>query len=108
MRSRNSDLPTWHFVPVQPGIEASFRRWNVVIIVFLAMLVLGLFTLALVPQARTAVSVASKVPVKMDRDPAPRNLAEFTNGYATVVDPALPAVVNFSARGKNKVAIRPM
>jgi hypothetical protein len=108
MRSRNSDLPTWHFVPVQPGIEASFRRWNVVIIVFLAMLVLGLFTLALVPQAGTAASLASKVPVKMDRDPAPINLAEFTNGYATVVDPPLPAVVNISARGKDKVVIRPM
>jgi hypothetical protein len=52
------------------------------------MLVLGFFTLALVPQAGTAASAISKVPVKTDRDPAPVNLAEFKNGYAAVVDPA--------------------
>jgi serine protease Do len=97
MRSKDSDLPQWHFLPVKPGVEASFRRWNVVIIFFLAMLVLGLFTLALVPQAGTAASAVSKVPVKTDRDPAPVNLAEFKNGYAAVVDPALPAVVNISS-----------
>jgi serine protease Do len=97
MRSKDSDLPQWHFLPVKPGVEASFRRWNVVIIFVLAMLVLGLFTLALVPQAGTAASAVSKVPVKMDRDPAPVNLVEFKNGYAAVVDPVLPAVVNISS-----------
>ncbi len=97
MQKKNSEDPMWHFVSPQPGIEASFRRWNVVIISLLSMLVLGLFTLALVPQTGTAAALTSKVPVKMDKDPAPVNLAEFRNGYATVVGPALPAVVNISS-----------
>jgi serine protease Do len=41
--------------------------------------------------------MASMVPLKIDKDPAPVNLAEFKNGYASVVDPALPAVVNISS-----------
>lgn len=49
MRRIDSDPQPWHLIPAKPGDAASARRWNLVIIAFLALLVLGLFTLALVP-----------------------------------------------------------
>jgi hypothetical protein len=75
MQLRNSDPQRWYLVPVNPGAEASFRRWNLVIILFLAMLVLGLFLPAIVPQRGSRASATSKVPLKIDKDPAPVNLA---------------------------------
>jgi len=35
--------------------------------------------------------------LKIDKDPTPVNLAELKDGYASVVDLALPAVVNISS-----------
>lgn len=97
MRSRNSDPQLWHLIPSEPGETAKFRRSNVIWIAFLSFFVLGVFTLALNPQDSHRASAASKLILKIDKDPAPVNLAEFKNGYAAVVDPALPAVVNISS-----------
>jgi len=41
---REKDEPEFfYFLPAQPGIETSFKRWNVVVICLLALLVLGVF-----------------------------------------------------------------
>jgi serine protease Do len=97
MRSSNSEPLLWHFIPVKPGMEVNFRRWNIALISILTMLVLGVFVIAIVPQSAHSASAANKVPLKIDSNPAPVNLAELKNGYAPVIDPALPAVVNISS-----------
>jgi hypothetical protein len=51
MQHWNSDPGPWYIVPVKPDAEASFRRWNFVIISILAGLVLALFVYVIVPQA---------------------------------------------------------
>jgi serine protease Do len=97
MRSSNSEPLLWHFVPVKPGMEASFRRWNIGLISMLIFIVLGVFTIAVVPGTANSPSSANKVPLKIDTNPVPVNLMEFKNGYASVIDPALPAVVSISS-----------
>ncbi len=97
MRSFNWVSKRWHFTPAKPGVNASFRRWDLVVISILAMLVLPLIVITLVPQPGRSASVAGKVPLKIDKNPAPVNLGDFKNGYAPVIDPALPAVVNISS-----------
>jgi hypothetical protein len=64
MHHWNSDPGPWYIVPVKPGAEASFRRWNFVIISILAALVLALFVWVIVPQAPG--SAAHRVSSKID------------------------------------------
>ena len=97
MRNNNSDAHPWHLIPVKPGPKGSLGKLGVVVISILAALLLGLFFLALVPQIGRSIPVASTVPLKIDKDPVPVNLGEFKNGYASIIDPALPAVVNISS-----------
>lgn len=97
MRSNNHDGTPWHLIAGKPGIEANIRRWDLILIALLAFLVVGAFVAGIGSQLGHAASAASKVPLKIDKDPAPVNLAEFKNGYASVIDPALPAVVNISS-----------
>ncbi len=59
MRSKNSEPSPWHFVATKPGAEASFRRWNLVVISILALLVLGVLTVALIPEMGSAVSATT-------------------------------------------------
>jgi len=42
-RREKGEPEFFYFLPVQPGIESSFRRWNLVVICLLALLVLGVF-----------------------------------------------------------------
>lgn len=63
MQHWKSDPEPWYIVPVKPGAEASFRRWNFVIIAILAALVLALFVAVIVPQAPS--SAAHKLPSKV-------------------------------------------
>ncbi len=97
MRSRSSGPVDWYPTQVPPGFHASFRRWNTVIISILAFVVIGMFIATIVPRVESHVSATSEVPLKIDKDPAPVSLADFKNGYAPVIDPALPAVVNISS-----------
>lgn len=87
----------WYLVPIQPGTVALLRRWSVVCISLLGLLVLGFLLIAVVPQKAKSAAPANKVPLKIDTNPAPVNLGHFTNGYAPIIDPALPAVVNISS-----------
>ena len=93
---RTSNPRPYFLIPVKASAERGFRCWNQVLI-SLATLVLGILLLAIVPQAGSTSSAASKVPLKIDKDPASVSLADFKNGYAPVIDPALPAVVNISS-----------
>ena len=64
MRPIDPNSQPWHFVPVNPGAELRFRRWNLVIIILLGMLVLGLFLTVVVPKPNAGTSFASKTPAK--------------------------------------------
>lgn len=64
MQRRNFDPEPWYIVPVKPGAEEGFRRWNFVIITILAALVLGLFLAAIFPQA--SGSATHKASSKME------------------------------------------
>jgi serine protease Do len=97
MRSTHSNTHPWHLLPVKPGPKVNLGRIGIAVIVVLAVLVLGLFAMVLVPQIGRSIPIASKVPLKIDSDPVPVNLAAFKNGYASIIDPALPAVVNISS-----------
>lgn len=98
MRKRSeSDRLPWFLGAIEPKVDASFRRWSVGLIAMLAFLVLGVFTMTITPELGHASSDVHKVPLKIDADPAPVNLAALKNGYASVIDPALPAVVNISS-----------
>src|SRR6201988_1345376 len=97
MKSSNSDPQPYSLIAVKPGTKPGLGRLGMLVITILAMLVLGLFVVALVPQTGNSASAGSKVPFKIDKNPAAVNLAEFKNGYAPVIDPALPAVVNISS-----------
>lgn len=57
MRYRDPDSNFWYLVPANPQAEIRFRRGNIVIITFLAMLVIGLFTAVVLP--KNAVDNAS-------------------------------------------------
>lgn len=91
------DHRPWFLVVVRPGTETNQRRWNIALIAALSFLVLGVFSMTILPELGHAYSEVHKVPLKIDADPAPVNLAALKNGYAAVIDPALPAVVNISS-----------
>ena len=69
MRKYTSDPAPWHFVPVQTVDQARVRRWNIIIISFLAFLLTGLFLTATLPSSGGSSSAASKVPPKIHKAP---------------------------------------
>jgi serine protease Do len=87
----------WLIIPVPPGREPIMRRWNLALISALVFIVLGVFAMTITPELGHAAAGFHHVPLRIDENPAPVNLANFHNGYASVVDPALPAVVNISS-----------
>jgi len=91
------DDQPWWLISVKPGMEASSRRWNRVIIWSLAFVVASVFAMTLTPQPGHAAFAGHKISLKIDGNPSPVSLAEFKNGYAPVIGPALPAVVNISS-----------
>jgi serine protease Do len=97
MRSTNSSHERWHLMASERSNNVRFRRSNIAIISFLAFFVIGVFVSAIATELEVKMSAADTVPLKIDKDPAPLNLAQFKNGYAQVIDPALPAVVNISS-----------
>jgi hypothetical protein len=96
MYSKITSSPPYHLTSLKPGSKLGLGAFGIGVISFLTMLVLGILLVAFVPQTGNSTSAASKVPLKIDKDPAAVSLAEFKNGYAPVIDPALPAVVRRS------------
>jgi serine protease Do len=76
---------------------AGFRRSNLIAIGVLSFIVLSVLAMTLTPQPGHAASTARKVALKVDSDPAPVSLMALKNGFASVIDPALPGVVNISS-----------
>jgi len=58
MRTRRKPRP-YFLVPVKASQEASFRRWNRIFMVMLALLVVGLLLIAFVPEAGSGSSAGS-------------------------------------------------
>jgi len=59
----------WSLRPSAPGTEATFRRWNVVVIAILALLVLGMFMAAKAPVPNGQASDEARVSRKAGRAP---------------------------------------
>ncbi|HEY1484196.1 MAG TPA: DegQ family serine endoprotease [Candidatus Acidoferrum sp.] len=88
----------WGPLEGKPGTAARLKkRRNIFTLSLVGAMALGLAVAGTIPQLQRKVSAAAKVPLKIDKDPAPVNLADFKNGYAPVIGPALPAVVNISS-----------
>lgn len=75
------------------------RRGRLLVLYFVgALLAIGaLMSLRLVHWTNHGVMGAEKIPLKVNKDPAPVSLSDFKNGFASVIDPPLAAVVNISS-----------
>ncbi|HEY6903323.1 MAG TPA: DegQ family serine endoprotease [Candidatus Acidoferrales bacterium] len=69
-------------------------RWVATLAVLTAVIVGGVLAIGLKDWTGRDVFGAPKLAVTLARDPAPVPLGNFTNGFASVLKPALPAVVN--------------
>ena len=57
----------------------------------------GLLGLRMMHWANHGVFGAEKIPVKVEKNPPPVSFSDFKNGFSSVIDPALAAVVNISS-----------
>jgi hypothetical protein len=73
--SRESEPQIWYFVPVQHkdlvNSVVSFRRWNIVIIAILGMMVLGLMLFAIVPPPPAHSPATAHAPLRPPASAAP-------------------------------------
>lgn len=69
-------------------------RWVATLVVITAVIAGGILAIGLKNWTGRDVFGAPKLAVNVARDPAPVSLGNFTNGFASVLKPALPAVVN--------------
>ena len=70
------------------------RRWAATVILLAALLGGGLLASSLKSWTGHAVVGAAPVTVPMAKEALPISLGSFTNGFSSVLKPALPAVVN--------------
>ena len=88
----------WGSSEGKPSTAARLKkRRNIFTLSLVGAVAFGLAVAGTFPHVERKVSAAAKVPLKIDSDPAPVNLGDFKNGYAPVIGPALPAVVNISS-----------
>jgi Do/DeqQ family serine protease len=80
-------------------MAAQFRRFSYwpVVLIALILLVGGLLRAGILHLPGYSVSSEHKVTLRLAKDVSPVNLGDFKNGFASIVDPALPAVVNISS-----------
>jgi hypothetical protein len=57
------DHRPWFIVPVRPGMEKNYWRWNVALISALLFIVLGVFVMTMTPELSRASAHMHKVPV---------------------------------------------
>ncbi len=69
-------------------------RWVATLVVVTAVIAGGILAIGLKNWTGRDVFGAPKLALTLARDPAPVPLGNFTNGFASVLKPALPAVVN--------------
>jgi S1-C subfamily serine protease len=70
------------------------RRWAATVILLAALIGGGLLASSLKNWTGHAVVGAAPVTVPMAKEALPISLGSFTNGFSSVLKPALPAVVN--------------
>ena len=70
------------------------RRWVAIVVLAAALLGGGILAIGLRNWSGVSVLGAGNLPVTVDRNASPVPLGNFANGFATVLKPALPAVVN--------------
>jgi serine protease Do len=95
----------WFLVPVRPGADRRAKKMNVWMISALIFIVIGVFVMTTTPEIGHAAASGMhhlalsmhKVPLKIDENPTPVDLSMLKNGYSSVIDPALPGVVNVSS-----------
>jgi serine protease Do len=71
--------------------------YGLLLLVVVVLVVGGLLRAGIIRLPGHAVLGAEEVSVQVAKDAPPVSLADFNNGFASVVDPALPAVVNISS-----------
>ena len=76
------------------SVELRIPRWLATVIVLAALIGGGILTLGLRNWSDHPVFGAPKVPVTMATDTSPVSLGSLSNGFAGILKPALPAVVN--------------
>jgi S1-C subfamily serine protease len=59
-RMEDFDRRPWMIVPVLPGMERSYQRWNIALISALVFLVVGVFVMTLTPELGHAAAGAHK------------------------------------------------
>ncbi|HTV82026.1 MAG TPA: Do family serine endopeptidase [Acidobacteriaceae bacterium] len=72
-------------------------RWGIFAAVAIGLLTVGGVLRAGILPLPGGQATGHSVPLKFDRNPAPVNVGNFQNGYASVIDPDLPAVVNIES-----------
>ncbi len=75
----------------------NLRRSELVLLSIIVFMSVGILLAGITEKKPLRIFAAEKVPVKVDENPAPVSMAELRNGFASVIDPALPAVVNISS-----------
>jgi serine protease Do len=73
------------------------RRWVVASALAAGLTAAGVGGAWATRHAKAEDPMPGKVPLKINSDPAPVSLADFKNGYSSILDPALAAVVNISS-----------
>ncbi|HUA96776.1 MAG TPA: DegQ family serine endoprotease [Terracidiphilus sp.] len=86
-------------LPVTDPVKTPSRKLPFILIalVVLALVVGGLLRAGILHAPGFMSPAAKHVAVKVANDSSPLNLANFQNGFASVIDPDLPAVVNISS-----------
>lgn len=74
--------------------QLQIRRWVATVVVLAAIAGGALLAIGFKNWSGNSVYGAASVPVAVTRDSAPVPLGSFANGFAAVLKPALPAVVN--------------
>ena len=72
-------------------------RWGIFAAVAIALLTVGGVLRAGILPLPGGQDTGHSVPLRFDRNPPPVSLGNFQNGYASVIDPVLPAVVNIES-----------
>jgi len=74
--------------------QISVRRWVAVAVIAAALVGGGILAVGLRNWSSNSIVGAANLPMKMDMNAPPVPLGNFMNGFASVLKPALPAVVN--------------
>jgi S1-C subfamily serine protease len=106
-RSDPFDDQAWWLISVKPGMEASSRRWNRVIIWSLAFVVASVFAMTLTPQPGHAAFAGRKISLSRELGIS----TDVSGVVITSVDPSSPAAAAGLERGDviqevNRKAVR--